>query len=133
MSLGSNKTVTAEQSKKNARLFHYGNILSIAIPFPLFIFWFGASMFVYALYRHHPNPRVGYYTQKGAYYFYSLAGFLVVILTFAPRVLFEDIRYALLLWGLCALVLIPLSIKEIMQINREDWKDIEYKDNTRNT
>ena len=51
----------------------------------------------------------------------------MVILTFAPRVLFEDIRYALLLWGLCALVLIPLSIKEIMQINRDDWQDVEYK------
>ena len=84
-------------------------------------------MFVYAMFRHHPNTRVGYYTQKGAYYFYSLVGFLVVILTFAPRVLFEDIRYALLLWGLCALVLIPLSIKEIMQINREDWQNVEYK------
>lgn len=126
MTLGNTKLVTAETSKKTARIFHYGNILAILIPFPLFIFWFGASMFVYAMCRHHPNARVGYYTQKGAYYFYALAGFLVVILTFAPKVLFEDIIYALLLWALCAIVLIPLSIKEIMQINREDWKDIEH-------
>jgi len=75
MSLANTKSVTAAASKKSARIFHYGNILSIAIPFPLFIFWFGASMFVYAMYRHHPNTRVGYYTQKGAYYFYTLAVF----------------------------------------------------------
>ena len=122
------KIITAEISKSNAKVFNYGNIISVLIPFPLFIFWFGASMFVYAMYRHHPNPRVGYYTQTAAYYFYALAGFLVVILAFAPRVLFENIQYVLLLWGLCALVLIPLSIRQIIRINKEDWQDMEYKD-----
>ena len=34
-------------------------------------------MFVYAMYRHHPNPRVGYYTQMGAYYYYGLAGIAI--------------------------------------------------------
>jgi len=128
MSLVKPKIVTAESSKKNARIFSYGNILAILFPFPLFIFWFGASMFVYAMYRHHPNPRVGYYTQVAAYYFYGLAGSLVVILTFAPRVLFENISYALTLWAICAFILIPLSIREIIRINREDWQDMEYKD-----
>lgn len=128
MSLNHPKVITAEISKRNARLFNYGNIISVLIPFPFFIFWFGASMFVYAMYRHHPNPRVGYYTQIAAYYFYALAGFLVVILTFAPKILFENIYYALLLWLVCALILIPLSIREIMKINKEDWQDIEYKD-----
>ena len=85
-------------------------------------------MFVYAMYRHHPNPLVGSYTQKAAYYFYGLAGFLIVVLTFAPKVLFENINYALLLWLVCALVLIPLSIREIIKINKENWKDIEFKD-----
>jgi len=72
MSLEDKNIVTALKAKKNARIFNYGNIVSVLIPFPFFIFWFGASMFVYALYRHHPNPRAGYYTQKAAYYYYAL-------------------------------------------------------------
>ena len=120
------KIVTAAQAKRNVKLFNYGNIVSILVPFPFFIFWFGASMFVYALYRHHPNPRVGYYTQKAAYYYYGLAGALVPILTFAPGDFFY--RYWWLLWGICALILIPLSVMEIIKINKEEWHDVEIKD-----
>jgi len=120
------KTVAAEQSKRNAKTFNYGNIVAVLIPFPFFIFWFGASMFVYALYRHHPNSRVGYYTQKAAYNYYALAGLLVPILTFAPGDFFQ--KFWWLLWGICALVLIPLSVREIIKINREDWQDVKYKD-----
>lgn len=120
------KIVKAEASKKNAKLFNYGNIASVAIPFPLFIFWFGASMFVYALYRHHPNPRVGFYTQKAAYYYYALAGMLVPVLTFAPGDFF--LKYWWLAWGLSAIFLIPLSVREIIKINREDWQDVEIKE-----
>lgn len=119
------KIVTAEASKKSARLFNYGNIASVLVPFPLFIFWFGASMFVYAMYRHHPNRRVGYYTQIAAYYYYGLAGLLVPVLTFAPGDFFK--KYGLFLWLICALVLVPLSIREIIRINREEWHDVEYK------
>jgi hypothetical protein len=126
MASDNSKIISAETAKKNARVFNYGNIIAVLIPFPFFIFWFGASMFVYAMYRHHPNPRVGYYTQVAAYYFYGLAGLLVPILTFAPGDFFK--QYWWLLWLLCALILIPLSIREIMKINKEDWQDIEYKD-----
>ena len=119
------KVVVAETSKKNAKVFNYGNIISVLIPFPLFIFWFGASMFVYAMYRHHPNPRVGYYTQIAAYYFYGLAGLLVPVLTFASGDFFK--QYWWLLWIVCASVLIPLSVIQIVRINKEDWQDIEYK------
>ncbi len=120
-----NKIVTAEQSKRNAKLFSYGNIISVLIPFPFFIFWFGASMFVYAMFRHHPNPLVGYHTQRAAYYYYGLAGLLVPILTFAPGDFFQQYWWAL--WGICILILIPLSIREIMIINKEPWEDVEFK------
>jgi len=125
MTKSNQNIVTAEQSRKSAKVFNYGNIASVLIPFPLFIFWFGASMFVYALYRHHPNPRVGYYTQKAAYYYYAMAGALVPVLTFAPGDFFT--KYWWLLWGLCALYLIPLSIWEIIKINREEWHDVVIK------
>lgn len=125
MSKSNSKIVTAEQSKKNAKTFNYGNIVAVLIPFPFFIFWFGASMFVYALYRHHPNPRVGYYTQKAAYIYYALAGLLVPVLTFASGDFF--LKYWWLLWGICAFALIPLSIREIITINKEEWHDVEYE------
>ena len=127
MSTETSNIISAEQSKRSAKVFNYGNIVSVLIPFPLFIFWFGASMFVYAMYRHHPNPRVGYYTQIAAYYYYSLAGLLVPVLTFAPGGFFKS--YWWLLWIICGLVLIPLSIREIIKINKEEWHDAKIKGN----
>ncbi len=118
--------VTAAQSKKSAKTFNYGNIVSVLIPFPLFIFWFGASMFVYAMYRHHPNSRVGYYTQMAAYYYYALAGFLSVVMLFAPGNFF--FVYGWMLWLGCAVFLIPLSIREIIKINKEEWHDVKIKE-----
>lgn len=115
------KVVTAESAKKTAKIFYYGNILAVLIPFPVFVLWFGASMLVYALFRHHPNPRVGYYTQIGAYHYYGLAGALVPILTFAPGDFF--VKYWLPLWIVCAVVLIPLAIVQLRKINREQWQD----------
>ncbi len=128
MSLEDKNTVTALQAKRNAKTFNYGNIASVLIPFPLFIFWFGASMFVYALYRHHPNARVGYYTQKAAYHYYALAGLLVPVLTFAPGDFFYN--YWWLLWGFCALFIIPISILELIKINKEQWHDVKFKGNS---
>ncbi|WP_020561303.1 hypothetical protein [Thiofilum flexile] len=113
--------VTAEQAKRSAKIFHYGNILAVLIPFPLFIFWFGGSMITYAMLRHNPNPRVGHYTQIGAYFYYGLAGLLIPVLTFAPGDFFA--KYWLHLWILGAMVMIPLSIYQILKINREQWYD----------
>lgn len=113
--------IKAEDARKTAKIFYYGNILSVLIPFPVFILWFGASMFVYAMFRHHPNPRVGYYTQIGAYHYYGLAGALVPILTFAPGDFFKNWWWVL--WIFCAAILLPLSIRQIMRINRDGWSD----------
>ncbi len=117
--------VTSEQSKKSAKIFSYGNILAVLIPFPLFIFWFGASMFVYAMYRHHPNLRVGYYTQLAAYYYYGLAGFLSIVMLFAPGDFF--FKYGWMLWIACIIFLLPLSIRVIIKVNKEEWHDVKIK------
>lgn len=116
-------TITAEMAMKSSKYFFYGNIAAILIPFPIFILWFGISIFVYAMFRHFPHPRVGYYTQIAAYHYYGLAGLLVPVLTFAPGSFFIEYWWAL--WMVCAAILLPLSIFELVRINRENWQDIE--------
>lgn len=119
------ETISGASARSTAKIFYYGNLLAVIIPFPFFILWFGASMLVYAMHRHHPNPRVGYYTQIGAYHYYGLAGLLVPVLTFAPGDFFA--KYWLVLWILCAAVLIPLSLWQIIKINKEPWQDVEIQ------
>ncbi len=126
MEIDNPKIVTAGQSRKTAKIFSYGNIAAVLIPFPLFIFWFGASMFVYAMHRHHPNSRVGYYTQMAAYYYYGLAGVLSIVMLFAPGDFF--FKYGWMLWLGCILYLLPLSIREIIKINKEEWHDVTIKE-----
>ena len=116
------KIVTASAAKNAAKMFNYGNLASVIIPV-LIPFWFGASMFIYAMNRHNPNPRVGYYTQWAAYRFYGLIGLVIPVGTFFPL----DIRYYLATWAVLAAVIIPLEIHDLRKISREDWKDIEYE------
>ncbi|OQX12939.1 MAG: hypothetical protein BWK73_13495 [Thiothrix lacustris] len=113
--------VTAESARKTAKFFYYGNFLAVLIPFPVFILWFGAGILVYAMLRHHPNPRVGYYTQIATYHYYGLAGGLVPVLTFAPGDFFVNWWWAL--WITCIVVLVPLSVRQLLRINRETWQD----------
>ena len=115
------KIVTAESARRAAAMFNYGNILSAAIPV-LIPFWFGASMFIYAMNRHNPNPRVGYYTQWAAYRFYGLIGLIIPVGTFFP----PDIRYYLATWAVIAAILIPWEIRDLRRIAREKWEDMEY-------
>lgn len=117
------KTVTAANARKTAKIFYYGNLLAVLIPFPVFILWFGAGILVYALFRHHPNPRVGYYTQIAAYQYYGLAGGLVPVLTFAPGDFFVNWWWAL--WLVCLAILVPLSVRQILRVNREEWHDTD--------
>lgn len=114
--------ITAESSKKAAKIFNFGTIAAVLIPFPLFIFWFGASMFVYAMYRHHPNAKVGEYTQRAAYYYYALAGLLVPVLTFAPKEFLIDYWWGL--WLLAIALAVPLAVWEIMRSNKDTWHDV---------
>jgi len=114
--------ITAKQSRFAAKVFNLGTIASVLIPFPLFIFWFGASMFVYAMYRHHPNARVGFYTQRAAYIYYTLAGLLVPVLTFAPKQFFAEYWWAL--WVVAILGVVPIALMQIIKAHKEDWDDV---------
>ena len=95
-------------------------------PFPIGIFWFGASMVIYAMTRHHPNPRVGYYTQQAAYQFYGVLGLVVVVATFFGTEFF----YWMITWAISAAILIPMSIYSLMKIKNEQWQDtiVEYEE-----
>ncbi|VAW96460.1 hypothetical protein MNBD_GAMMA23-1778 [hydrothermal vent metagenome] len=118
-----NQTITGRQASRAARWFSLGNIASMIIPFPLGIFWFGASMVVYAMHRHHPNPRVGYYTQQAAYQFYAVLGLVVVVATFFGT----ELLYWMVTWAISAAILIPLSVYNLMKINKEQWQDVIFK------
>lgn len=110
------------KARSAAALFNYGNIIAILLPIPLGMLWLGMSMLVYAMNRHHPNPRVGYYTQQAAYRFYGVSGFFVAIATFIPGGGWD---YYLVAWGLAAAVLVPWSILDLMRIRRERWDDMQ--------
>ncbi|HED16506.1 MAG TPA: hypothetical protein ENI64_06835 [Gammaproteobacteria bacterium] len=98
-----------------------GNIVAILLPLPLGLLWLGGSMIIYAMNRHHPNQRVGHYTQQAAYRFYGVTGFFVAIATFIPG---NGWKWYLIAWALAALVIIPWSILDIVRIRRENWQDV---------
>ena len=57
------QTISGRSSRFAAMQMDIGNLVSMLLP-PLPILWFGGSMLIYALHRHHPDPRVGHYTQR---------------------------------------------------------------------
>lgn len=111
--------ISAVSARRAATLFNYGNLLAICIPLPLGILWVGVSMVVYAMNRHHPNPRVGYYTQWAAYRFYGLVGFVVAEATFYN----EGHLAWLITWAVIAAILIPWTLYDLVRIYRETWVD----------
>ncbi len=122
--------ITAKSARRAAGLFNIGNIISMLIPFPLGIFWMGLSMVVYAMNRHHPNDKVGNYTQQAAYRFYGVLGFVVIVAIFFGT----EIYYWIVTWAICAGILIPWSIWDLIKIRRDNWQDCyfekdEYTDN----
>lgn len=122
------ETITGKSARKAATFFNIGNIISMLIPFPLGIFWMGLSMVVYAMNRHHPNEKVGYYTQQAAYRFYGVVGFVVIIAIFFGT----EIQYWIYTWAICAGVIIPWSIVDLIRIRRDDWQDCRYEKDTVN-
>jgi hypothetical protein len=94
----------------------------VILPVPLGMLWLGLSILVYAMNRHHPNPRVGHYTQQAAYRFYAITGFFVAAATFIPG---GGWNYYLAAWALGALVIIPWSILDLVRIRREHWEDLQ--------
>jgi hypothetical protein len=79
----STRIVSGRSSRFAAMHMDLGNMISMLLP-PLPLLWFGGSMLIYALHRHHPNPLVGQYTQRAAYRFYGVMGAIIPIGTFFP-------------------------------------------------
>ncbi|MFZ1829759.1 MAG: hypothetical protein WAW42_13595 [Candidatus Competibacteraceae bacterium] len=122
------KVARGASAQRAAALMNYGNLIAILLPFPLLIFWFGASMLVYAMNRHHPDRRVGHYTQQAAYRFYGITGFFVVAATFIPG---GGWVWHLAAWITAALILIPWSVLDLQRIYKEEWCDIPLDDEGR--
>ena len=111
--------ISGDSARRAASWFNWGNIIAMIVPLPLAIFWTGLSMLVYALNRHHPNPKVGHYTQWAAYRFYAVAGTIVAIGTFAP----PSLTFYLILWAIAALIIIPWSLYDLYRIKQDTWED----------
>jgi len=105
-----------------ANNFRFRNILAILAPIPLGMLWLAVSMLVYAMNRHHPDEKVGHYTQQAAYRFYAITGFFVAAATFIPG---GGWGYYVIAWALAAGVLIPWSILDLIRIRRDQWDDME--------
>ena len=116
------RTLPGSKARAAASVFNYGNIIAILAPLPLGMLWLGLSMLVYAMNRHHPNEKVGHYTQQAAYRFYAITGFFVAAATFIPG---GGWTYYIIAWALAALVLIPWSILDLIRIRRDQWDDME--------
>ncbi len=112
---------TASEARLSSCYFFIGSIASALLPFPLLIMWFGISMGVYGVFRHHPHPRVGYYVQLAAYHFYGIVGTYIPLITFATKDFF--INYWPWLWLAHAIAIIPFATFQIIRIYRETWTD----------
>jgi len=138
------KTISAKSARNTAALFNYGNIIAmlpglfvvpslligstermsmifmlIATIVPM-ILWFAVSIMIYIIARHHPNERTGHYTQQAAYRYYGVVGLIVVAGTFYGT----NVNYWLATWVVCALVLVPWSLFDVIRIFKEQWQDI---------
>lgn len=120
-SLGTIERVSGRGARWASAVFNFGNMAAILIPLPIGLLWLGASMVVYAMNRHHPNPKVGHYTQQAAYRFYGVVGFFVAVATFFPG---QDWTYYLYAWALAAAVLLPWSMLDLVRIYRDEWQDL---------
>ena len=142
--------ISAASSRMAARLFSLGNIIAmlpglVVAPIILLgqpertsmifmfilmvvppILWFGISIIVYIIARHHPNPRVGHYTQWAAYRFYGMFGIVIPVGTFYGT----QWQLWIVTGGVVALILIPWSLLDLFRIQREHWQDITIEEAT---
>ena len=117
--------ITGKSARNTAAMMDWGNIVAILIP-PLIILWFGASMLVYALNRHHPNPKVGHYIQWAAYRFYGITGFFIGVAIFFPA---SGWTHYIISWLMAVVVIVPWSIWDLINIyKKEEWVDVPIED-----
>ncbi len=93
-------------------------IMLIVMIVPMLL-WFGISIVVYIIARHHPNARAGHYTQLAAYRYYGIIGFIIVVGTFYGT----EVFYWVVTWIICASILIPWTIIDLISIKRAEWTD----------
>ena len=144
------KSISAASARMAARLVSLGNIIAmlpglVVAPIILLgqpertsmiymfilmvvppILWFGISIIVYIIARHHPNPRVGHYTQWAAYRFYGMFGIVIPVGTFYGT----QWQLWIVTGGLVALIIIPWSLLDLFRIQREQWQDITIEEAT---
>ena len=142
---GETKIILAANARKFARFFNIGNLVSllpgiIVAPILLLteleristvfmfiamivppILWFGLSIMIYIIARHHPNERVGYFTQQAAYRYYGMIGIVIPVGTFFGT----DWQLWIMMGGVVGLVLVPWTIWELIKIQKEHWQDVE--------
>lgn len=117
------RVFTADRCRFAAQLFNIGTIIAVIVPFPLLMIWLGASMFVYAANAHHPDERVAHYTRRAGFRFYGFAGAMVIVGQLLMSVL-GGLHGVLAIWGILAVALIPLAVRDILKARKEEWKDI---------
>jgi len=137
------KTISARSARNLAGLFNWGNIaailpgliavlwvgventdrMAIIVMFIMMvvpnILWFAASIVIYTIARHHPNERVGHYTQQAAYRYYAIVGLIVVAGTFYGT----NVKLWLITWVITALIMVPWSIIDFIRIRKETWQE----------
>ena len=141
------KIISAANARMMARLFNLGNLLSLLpglfiAPIILLsdikgtalilmfvamivppILWFGVSIMIYIIARHHPNEMVGNFTQQAAYRYYGMIGVVIPVGTFYGT----EWKLWILTGGLVGLILIPWTILCLLKIQKADWQDTEIK------
>lgn len=120
------KLISASQCRSSAQIFIIGSIISVLVP-PLLMVWIAASIFAYASVAHHPDMRVREYQRWAGYRFYGLVGTLVVALNFSGAMqswLGGGMNLLLTVWVLSLLVVVPLGIRDLIRISRENWQDM---------
>lgn len=121
------KIISAAQQRMSARIFNLASMVAVLIP-PLLMIWIAASIFAYASVAHHPNPKVVHFNRIAGYRFYGVAGAMVV---FGQPIygLFNNWHGLLVIWAVFAAVVVPLGLRDLLLVQREDWRDMEVGEN----
>ena len=120
------KLVSAAQCRRSAQIFIIGSMIAVLVP-PLLMVWIAASIFAYASIAHHPDMRVREYQRWAGYRFYGLVGTLIVVLNFSGEMkdwLGGGMNLLFTVWALSLLVVVPLGIRDLIRIHRENWQDM---------
>ena len=144
------RIVSGASARRAASIFHYGNLAAALIP-GFAILWFGMSMLVFAVNSHHPDPRVLAFNRRAARNYYPVMAVVLLVIAAGfgglaealelPQLLeavgldflgrlgldpdFASLLFAM--WFVLFIVLVPLSIRALIDIHRTDWHDVVVK------